>query len=81
MLAAYREFENRVGILTDGRGAKTELVLEAIGRFHGDFSFSELQAQCPNVGIDLIRRLLGQERKAGKIECLGRGPAARWRRK
>jgi Fic family protein len=29
MLAAYKEFENRVGILTDGRGAKTELVLEA----------------------------------------------------
>ncbi len=81
MLAAYREFESRVGILTDGRGAKTELVLEAIGRFHGDFSVSELQAQCPNVGIDLIRRLLRQERKAGKLECLGRGPAARWRRK
>jgi hypothetical protein len=60
---------------------RTELVLEAIGRFHGDFSVSELQAQCPNVGIDLIRRLLRQERKAGKLECLGRGPAARWRRK
>ena len=54
---------------------------EAMGRFHGDFSVSELQAQCPNVGIDLIRRLLRQERKAGKLECLGRGPAARWRRK
>jgi Fic family protein len=81
MLAAYKEFENRVGILTDGRGAKTELVLEAIRRFYGDFSVSELQAQCPNVGIDLIRRLLRQERKAGNLECLGRGPAARWRQK
>jgi Fic family protein len=81
MLAAYKEFENRVGILTDGRGAKTELVLEAIRGFYGDFSVSELQAQCPNVGIDLIRRLLRQERKAGNLECLGRGPAARWRQK
>jgi Fic family protein len=81
MLAAYKEFENRVGILTDGRGAKTELVLEAIRRFYGDFSVSELQAQCPNVGIDLIRRLLRQERKVGNLECLGRGPAARWRQK
>jgi Fic family protein len=81
MLAAYKEFENRVGILTDGRGAKTELVLEAIRGFYGDFSVSELQAQCPNVGIDLIRRLLRQERKVGNLECLGRGPAARWRQK
>jgi hypothetical protein len=81
MLAAYREFESRVGILTDGRGAKTEMVFEAIRRFHSDFSVSELQAQCPNVGIDLIRRLLRQERKAGKLECMGRGPAARWRQK
>jgi Fic family protein len=81
ILAAYREFESRVGVLTNGRGAKTELVLEAIGRFHGNFSVSELQEQCPNVGIDLIRRLLRQEREAGKLECLGRGPAARWRRK
>ena len=80
LIATYREFESRVGLLTAGRGAKTELVLEAIGRFHGDFSVGELQEQCPNVGIDLIRRILREQRQLNKLECLGRGPAARWRR-
>jgi len=66
--------------LTSGRGAKTEIVLEVIGRFLGDFSVSELQEQCPNVGVDLIRRILREQKSSGKLECLSRGPAARWRR-
>lgn len=81
LIAAYREFENRVGFLTSARGAKTEMVLDAISRFHGHFSIGDLQEQCPNVGIDLMRRILRQERKAGRLECLGLGPQARWRRK
>lgn len=78
--AAYQRFEERVGVLTTARGAKTELVLDAIGGFHADFAVSELQERCPNVGIDLIRRILRERRQAGELECLGRGPAARWRR-
>ncbi len=79
-IAAYRDFENRVGVLTTSRGAKSEMVLDAIGRFHGEFSVSELLEQCPNVGVDLVRRILKEQRKASKLICLGRGPAARWRR-
>ena len=80
LTAAYREFEGRVGLLTSSRGAKTEMVLEAISRFHGEFSVRDIQEQCPNVGIDLIRRLLRQEREAGHLEVSGRGPQAKWRR-
>jgi Fic family protein len=80
MIAAYREFESRVGTMAGGRGAKTELVLNAIERFHGNFTVSQLQEQCPTVGIDLIRRILRQQRQAGQLECLGRGPTASWRR-
>jgi Fic family protein len=81
LVAAYRQFEARTGILTTSRGAKTAMVLEAIERFHGDFSVREIQEQCPNVGVDLIRRILREQRNSSKLECLGRGPAARWRRK
>jgi Fic family protein len=81
LIAAYREFEGRVGMVAGGRGAKTELVLGAIGSFHGEFTVSQIQEQCPTVGIDLIRRVLGVQKRAGKLECLGRGPAASWRRK
>ena len=80
LIAAYREFESRVGFA--GGRAKTELVQKAaIRNFHGEFSVGQLQDQCPSVGIDLIRRVLRDLRQAGQLECLGRGPAASWRRK
>ncbi|WP_293081283.1 hypothetical protein [Moorena sp. SIO4A1] len=81
VLSAYRDFEKRVGLVTSTKGAKTAMVQDAINNIVGDFSIKHLQEQCPNVGIDLIRRILGQQRKAGRLECLGRGPNARWRKK
>ena len=61
--------------LTTVWGARTEMVLDTIGRFHGDFAAGELQEQCPNVEIDLIRRILRKERERGRSKCLGRGGA------
>lgn len=77
--AAYNEFEQRVGTITSARGAKTEMVLDAIRAAFGAFSVKDLQDRCPHVGIDLIRRILRKERRAGRVACLGRGPEARWR--
>lgn len=79
LLGAYQEFERRVGLVTTGRGTKTGMVLDALKHFRGDFSIGDLQERCPNVGIDLLRRILREERNAGRLECLGRGPNARWR--
>ena len=41
---------------------------------------SELHARRSPVGIALVRRVFRQQRDAGRLECLGRGPRARWRR-
>jgi Fic family protein len=46
--AAYDEFARDVGELRDGRGMKTQLVLQAIGHMIGDFSVSELHQRCPS---------------------------------
>ena len=81
LFGAYQEFERRVGLVTTGRGSKTAMILDAIGHFMSDFSIRDLQERCPQVGIDLIRRILREQRNAGKLECLGRGPNARWRNK
>jgi hypothetical protein len=80
LVVAYREFEGRVGLLTAARGAKTEMVLQAIEHLYGDFSVAQVQDLSPTVGIDLIRRILREQKNLGKLECLGRGPLARWRR-
>jgi hypothetical protein len=38
------------------------------------------QDRCSHVGIDMICRLLREQRQAGSVECLGCGPDARWYR-
>lgn len=47
------------------KGAKTDLVLSAIGKCEGPFRVADLQRECPSVGIDLIRKVL-KKLKAGR---------------
>lgn len=78
---AYKEFAERVGDIKAPRGAKTEQILAGIGRFVGEFTVSQLEQACPGISRDMIRRVLREQQAVGAVECQGRGPAARWRRK
>lgn len=78
---AYKEFAERVGDIKAPRGAKTGQIVAAIGRFVGEFTVSQLEQSCPGISRDMIRRVLREQQAAGVIECQGRGPAARWRKK
>ena len=75
---AYREFEDRVGQVETARGAKGALVIAAIERLPLKFTVAQLIEKCPTVGIDYIRKVLGQHRLNGKIKSTGRGPDAAW---
>jgi hypothetical protein len=35
----------------------------------------------PGVSRDMVQTVLRDEQKQGRVECLGRGPAAAWRKK
>lgn len=78
---AYREFAERMGEMKAPRGSKTDLVLAAINRITGEFTVSQLEQACPGVSRDMVRRVLREQQSANAIECLGRGPAARWKKK
>jgi len=78
--AAYDEFVRDVGELRDGRGMKTQLVMQAIAQMIGNFSVSELHQRCPSVGWDMLRHVLRGERDAGRVQAIGRGRGARWRK-
>ncbi|HJZ69226.1 MAG TPA: Fic family protein [Blastocatellia bacterium] len=78
---AYREFEQRVGQVKSPRGTKTALIEAAIAGIVGEFSLAELERACPGVSRDMIRRVLRDLQKAGKVECVGLGPGARWRKR
>lgn len=77
---AYREFEERIGQVQSPKGEKTGLVLQAIGRTAGPFRIGEIQKECPNVSVDMIRRVLKNLRARNEVECLGRGQNAQWRK-
>lgn len=75
---AYREFEERAGEIASPKGAKTELLITAIGRQLGPFRISDVQKECPGVSLDLIRSVLKRLRSSGKVKCLGKGQNAQW---
>jgi Fic family protein len=79
--SAYKDFEERVGQTASPKGAKTELVLNAIRRQSGEFRVADIERTCPGVGREWIRVLLANLRKSGTVFCRGKGPAARWRYK
>jgi Fic family protein len=76
---AYIEFAQCAGQIKAPRGAKTALVEAAIDSQSGLFSVAEIQQACPGVSLDMIR-LLRQRLKDTKVECVGRGHTAKWRR-
>ena len=78
---ACKEFEQRVGHMKSPRGAKTELIERAIASSKGQFSITDLESACPGVSRDLIRLVLRDFKQEGRIQCLGRGPGAKWQRK
>lgn len=81
LIAAYREFEERVRVLTTARGAKREIVRQAAARLPDQFTIQELRRACPGVSPDMVRLVLRELQKENVLSCEGRGPGALWRKK
>lgn len=78
--SAYRRFEERVGHVSEERGAKRERIVEAVSRLPRTFRFADLEAACPGVSRPTITRALHGLRDEGRVRCLGRGRDAAWER-
>lgn len=78
LLQTCKEFEERVGELKSPRGEKTAAVIAAVERQSTIFRVADIQAGCPSVGVDLIRRVLADLQKEGKIKSMGTGRGAQW---
>lgn len=78
LLGAYREFEQRVGHITTARGAKHEMVLEAVRRLPEQFRYDDVERTCPGVSRPTINRALRELREQGEIRCLKPGRDAVW---
>lgn len=80
ILAAYREFETRVERVSAVPGAKSDMVMQAIENYFGDFSVSDVKKACPSVSTDWIRETLSDLKKQGKVTPIGHGRYAKWRK-
>ena len=78
VLSAYREFEQRVGLVTVSRGAKREIVFDVVARLPNQFQYGDVERACPGVSRPTINRALAQMRDSGKIRCIKPGRDAIW---
>lgn len=78
LLRAYREFEERVGAVRHGRGAKSEQVRLAVLARSQPFAISDIEADCAGVSRDMVRHVLRQMKAEGLIAPQGRGRSAKW---
>lgn len=80
LIAAYKDFEARVGTIASAKGAKRELVKNAIAHLPHRFTIGELAHVCKGISRATLVRALFDLRTDGKLRCLGRGPDAQWER-
>jgi Fic family protein len=58
LIAAYKEFEARVGTITKAQGAKREMAENAILRLPSGFRISAVQRACPTVSYPTLKRTI-----------------------
>jgi Fic family protein len=78
LLTAYREFERRVGTVTTRRGAKRDMIVDAVRRLPSAFRYADIERLLPAVSRPTINRALRELRVAGEIRCAKPGRDATW---
>ncbi len=74
---AYKEFEQQIES-TEARSAKSDLVRQAVLAQVEQFTLGDLAAQLPSASTQLIKKVLAEQKKQGKVRLAGRGRGARW---
>lgn len=71
-----------MGELTTTPGAKSQAVRSVLETFRPNqtFTIADLERACPTVSRATTRRVLGELRARGQVECLGKGRSAQWRK-
>lgn len=71
--AAYREFSDRVRVLTAADMGKPDRIREILKKHRGKITKAELMAQCPDISLATVQRTLAELQKKGEILKLGGG--------
>jgi Fic family protein len=74
---AYKEFEHRVES-AEAHPAKSDLVRRSVLAQVEQFTLADMSAQLPVASPQLIKKVLAELKKAGKVRLTGKGRGARW---
>ena len=80
LLAAYQEFEDRVGLIRNKKGNKSYRVEQAVKGTLGIFEKEDIRKACPDISESTINRVFSKLKEEEVIEVLGKGRNAEWRR-
>jgi len=75
--SAYQELETEV-TSAPARPAKGDMVRRAVFEQAGDFTLADLSAQLPSASPQLIKKVLGELKRKGRVRLAGRGRGATW---
>jgi len=74
---AYKEFERQIESV-EARPAKTDLVRRTVLDQIEPFTLADMVAQLPVASPQLIKKVLAEMKRAGRVRLVGRGRGARW---
>jgi Fic family protein len=80
LIRAYKELEDRVGVITTSRGSKSQLIQSAIDRRIGPFSINDIESDCPGTSREMIRNVLRKMRDKGLVKTSSSGRGAMWQK-
>ena len=80
ILAAYREFEDRVVLAAEQKMTKEKRVRTSIRSYVGLFTKAEIHDKYPDISLGTIERVLAKMKDEGTIISLGTGRSAKWKR-
>jgi len=75
---AYQDFESRVGTLTSQRGAKREMIRDAIERLPPTFRVRDIEQAMPGISRPTINRAIKELKDEGRIRLTRGGRDALW---
>ena len=78
LVKAYRDFEDRVGVTNAIRGAKRDMIRDAVKTLPRQFRYADLERALPAVSRPTIARALRELRAEGVIRCLKQGRDPIW---
>jgi Fic family protein len=78
LVKAYRDFEDRVGVTGARRGAKRNMIRDAVNRLPNHFRYADLERALPAVSRPTIARALRELRSEGAVRCVKPGRDATW---